>query len=69
LAETCIGAVDAQARMHPDSPVAPHVTVSVGVACAVARPGEAVESLVERADAALYAAKRGGRHRAVLAPD
>jgi two-component system chemotaxis family response regulator WspR len=55
--------------MHPDSPVAPHVTVSVGVACAVARPGEAVESLVERADAALYAAKRGGRHRAVLAPD
>jgi diguanylate cyclase (GGDEF)-like protein len=47
------------------------VTVSVGVASepAVADPGVA-EALKARADAALYAAKRGGRDRAVVwAPD
>ena len=37
------------------------VTVSVGVA--QFRPGEASATLVERADAALYRAKRGGRNR------
>ncbi|MGI4945562.1 MAG: GGDEF domain-containing protein [Janthinobacterium lividum] len=38
-----------------------HVTISVGVA--QARPGEAAAALVERADAALYEAKRTGRNR------
>ena len=38
-----------------------HVTISVGVA--QARPGEAATVLVERADAALYEAKRTGRNR------
>ena len=38
-----------------------HVTVSIGVA--QARPGEQAACLVERADAALYEAKRTGRNR------
>ena len=38
-----------------------HVTVSIGAA--QARPGEQAAALVERADAALYEAKRTGRNR------
>lgn len=41
------------------------VTASVGLAHA--RPGEHATALVKRADAALYAAKRGGRNRLVVA--
>jgi diguanylate cyclase (GGDEF)-like protein/PAS domain S-box-containing protein len=47
----------------PDEAVI-HVTVSIGVALAAV--GDA-EELLRRADAALYAAKRGGRDRVVLA--
>ncbi len=42
-----------------------HVTVSIGVA--ELQPGEAPETWVERADRALYEAKRAGRDRAVAA--
>ena len=41
------------------------VTLSVGVA--VAGAGESMEGLIERADAAMYAAKRSGRNRVSLA--
>lgn len=43
------------------------VTLSVGVA--VAGEGESLERLMERADAALYSAKRAGRNRIELAHD
>jgi diguanylate cyclase len=42
-----------------------NVTLSIGVACA--QPGDALEKLIERADAALYAAKRAGRNRVSVA--
>jgi diguanylate cyclase len=43
------------------------VTLSVGVA--MAGPGESLESLIERADVAMRAAKRAGRNRVTLASD
>ena len=46
---------------------APELSLSLGVAIAEADTGYEVDSLFHRADAALYAAKRGGRDRAVLA--
>jgi diguanylate cyclase (GGDEF)-like protein len=42
------------------------VTVSVGLACAT-NPDETAQQLMERADAALYQAKHGGRNRVVAA--
>lgn len=44
---------------------APAVTASLGVA--MSQPGENVEAVLERADQALYAAKRAGRNRTALA--
>ncbi len=45
-----------------DTPVGPlHITVSLGVACYSS--GDTVATLMERADAAMYAAKRSGRNR------
>ncbi len=43
------------------------VTLSVGVA--VAELGESMEGLIERADAAMFVAKRAGRNRVSLASD
>ncbi|MCP5151645.1 MAG: GGDEF domain-containing protein [Ectothiorhodospiraceae bacterium] len=48
---------------HRDDTV--QVTVSIGVAAFTA--GEAPDAVIERADVALYAAKRGGRNRCVAA--
>lgn len=40
-------------------------TLSVGYACSTDETAETVEAVIERADKALYRAKRGGRNQAV----
>jgi diguanylate cyclase (GGDEF)-like protein len=62
-AQRLLGAMDEARLPHPDSPVAPFVTLSIGGA--LAEPGQAagMEALVQAADRALYRAKAAGRHR------
>jgi diguanylate cyclase len=43
------------------------ITISVGVA--TLRKGDSVQSLIERTDACLYAAKRHGRNRVICETD
>ncbi|SEE01898.1 diguanylate cyclase (GGDEF) domain-containing protein [Rhizobiales bacterium GAS188] len=54
---------------HVDSPIADHVTISVGVATAEPPLGENQSSLMAAADAALYRAKMLGRDRVVIGRD
>jgi diguanylate cyclase (GGDEF)-like protein len=53
--------------VHGSSPVAPHVTVSIGVASMVPTEDELVERLIAAADSQLYLAKKGGRNRICVA--
>ena len=62
LADILCHAVAAQALPHVLSPHG-RVTVSIGVAAAVPAPEVAPETLLRRADEALYRAKAGGRNR------
>jgi diguanylate cyclase (GGDEF)-like protein/PAS domain S-box-containing protein len=63
VAQRCLRAL-ADARIeHAASPTSPWVTMSIGVASAVAGVGIKASVLVEAADAALYRAKRAGRGR------
>ena len=48
---------------HAQSPVAPHVTISLGVATLIPSPEGTPEQLAEMADQLLYRAKRSGRNR------
>ena len=47
---------------------APPIGASVGIAMVSTAGAEDVEGLIARADDAMYAAKRGGKHRFVVAP-
>jgi diguanylate cyclase (GGDEF)-like protein len=52
---------------HEASTTAPIVTLSIGVACLLPAQGGKIGQLYERADRALYQAKRQGRNRVVSA--
>jgi diguanylate cyclase (GGDEF)-like protein len=77
VAERCLAALANAAIAHADSPTAPHLTLSVGVAahragapdnCTDPARLEDAAALIARADAALYEAKQRGRACAVVAP-
>jgi diguanylate cyclase (GGDEF)-like protein len=65
MAERLRRKVEALAIAHPTSPVAPHITVSVGVSAVCPRASQPLEALIEASDRALYAAKAKGRNRVV----
>jgi diguanylate cyclase (GGDEF)-like protein len=61
-------AVRDAAIAHAASPVAPHLTISVGVVSAVPVPGLGARYLLAQADASLYSAKASGRDRVCALP-
>lgn len=52
--------------IHSTSTVENHVTISCGIACFAPNPDSSPESLIERADNALYLAKQQGKNCCIL---
>jgi len=66
LGEALVASVRALRLPHGGKPEQEYVTVSVGAVCKVPR-APLLDALLQRADLAMYAAKRGGRDGFVLA--
>lgn len=69
LARQCKRAIEKAAIPHIGSPLNPCLTVSIGVATTKPAQGERMTLLVERADVALYQAKKNGRNRICVFED
>lgn len=65
VAQRCLDSIRLAAIEHEASPLRRRLSLSLGVAACVADAQGAAVSLLERADAALYAAKQAGRARIV----
>jgi diguanylate cyclase (GGDEF)-like protein len=63
LAERLRARVEEMRIPHAHSKLGRYLTVSVGVACAVPKPGSDPAELLDAADRAVYAAKQEGRNR------
>lgn len=64
-----IDSLRAQVAAEPMEGIAAGLTLSFSAGLSQWRPGEAVERTIDRADSALYAAKRAGRDRCVHADE
>ncbi|MBF8435445.1 diguanylate cyclase [Halanaerobiaceae bacterium Z-7014] len=67
VAERIRQAIENLGIEHNDSPVAGHVTVSIGAAVSNLKNNEDGETIVKLADDALYQAKENGRNQTVIA--
>ncbi|GEA60084.1 sensor domain-containing diguanylate cyclase [Vibrio comitans] len=68
LAQTVLDKVAAMQLPHENSDVAPHVTVSLGIASVVPNEDNSLRQLITDADNALYQAKQNGRNTLVARP-
>lgn len=62
IAQRLLAQIDALEMPHESSPTAAHVTISIGIAAGIPPSEKNATQLISDADAALYHAKRSGRH-------
>ena len=63
VAETMREKLNTQKIPHSGSSISPYVTMSIGIATAIPLPGQNASPLLEKADRALYQAKKQGRNQ------